>query len=37
MNELLSAGISLLKVDVLRRLSVRDVTANVFMGPSSIA
>jgi len=27
MNEMLSAGVSLLKVDVLRRLTVRDVPA----------
>jgi hypothetical protein len=37
MNEMLSAGVPQLKGDVLRRLTVRDVRARVFLGPSSIA
>jgi hypothetical protein len=36
MNEMLSAGVLLLKVDVLRRLTLGDVTACIFMGTSSI-
>jgi hypothetical protein len=36
MDKLLSAGVSLLKVDVQRWLTVGDVPVCVFMGPISI-